>query len=300
VVRAAPVLRLGLEGRLDADVSAYAPVLTDTHTLLRVLREAGAVDQGTEETARQYFAVQDKGWSAPAVPQSKQPLYLDSLSPIYLDTVGLLDPVVGSFVDVYIHASAEEDAFALIEHDRDTAEVLRVIDHIRGPILKAYLAGKITFGPRGSQADESVHASNMSTLHLVSDLLSSDTVVFDDRALNKEPFVADRKGRRARIVTSLDIIEELHARGLFSAPERQKYRHRLRVAGACLMPLDAGEIKSAAQRNGQHLSPEFRAIRDSIDLPRMAEIPLFPAEIPWFMTINSAVKTALVNLERGE
>jgi hypothetical protein len=132
VVRAAPVLRRGLEGRLDADVSAYASVLTDTHTLLRVLREAGAVDQGTEETARQYFAVQDNGWSAPAVPQSKQPLYLDSLSLIYLHAVGLLDAVVGLFDDVSIHAGAEEDAFALIEHDRDAAEVLRVIDQIRG------------------------------------------------------------------------------------------------------------------------------------------------------------------------
>ena len=299
VVRAAPVLRLGLEGR-HADVSAYAPVLTDTHTLLRVLREAGAVDQVTEETARQYFAVQDKGWSAPAVPQPKQPLYLDSLSLIYLHTVGLLDAVVGSFVDVYIHAGAEEDAFAHIEHDRDTAEVLRVIDHIRGPILKAYVAGKIIFGPRGSQADESVHTSNMSTLHLLGDLLGSDAVVFDDRALNKEPFVTDRAGRRARIVTSLDIIEELHARGLLSAGERRICRHRLRVAGSCLMPLDAVEIKSAAQRNGQHLSPEFRAIRDSIDLPRMAEIPAFPAEIPWFMTVNAAVKTALVEIWNEE
>ena len=298
-VRAAPVLRLGLEGR-HADVSAYASVLTDTHTLLSVLREAGTVDQVTEETARQYFVVQDKGWSAPAVPQLKQPLYLDSLSLIYLHTVGLLDAVVGSFVDVYIHAGAEEDAFALIEHDRDTAEVLRVIDQIRGPILKAYFAGKVMFGPRRSQADESVHVSNMSTLHLLGDLLGSDTVVFDDRALNKESFVADRAGGRARIVTSLDIIEELHARGLLSAADRRTCRHRLRVAGSCLMPLDPGEIKSAAQRNGPHLSPGFRAIRDSIDLPRMAEIPLFPAEIPWFMTINSTVKTALVEIWKDE
>lgn len=135
VVRAAPVLRLGLEGR-HADVSAYASVLTDTHTLLRTLREAGAVDQVTDETARRYFAVQGKGWSA-AAPQLKQPLYLDSLSLIYLHTVRLLDAVVGSFVDVYIHAGAEEDAPALIEHDHHTAEVLRVIGQIRGPILKA-------------------------------------------------------------------------------------------------------------------------------------------------------------------
>jgi hypothetical protein len=265
-----------------------------------VLREAGAVDQVTEETARQYFAVQERGWSAPAVPQFEQPLYLDSLSLFYLHTVGLLDAVVASFDGVYIHAGAEEDAFALIEHGRNTAEVLRVIDYIRGPILKAYLAGKIIFGPRGSQTDEGAHISSMSTLRLLGDLLGSDTVVFDDRALNKEPFVSDRAGQRARIVTSLDIIEELHARGHLSAVERRIYRHRLRIAGSCLMPLDAGEIKSAAQRNGQQLSPEFRAIRDSIDLPRMAEVPLFPAEIPWFMTINSAAKTALVKIWNEE
>ncbi len=300
VVRAAPVLRFGLEDRRDADMSAYASVLTDTHTLLRVLHEAGAVDQVTEETAEQYFALQDKGWPAPPVPRSNQPLYLDSLSLIYLHTVGLLDAAVASFDDVYIDAGAEEDAFALIEHDRHAAEVLRVIDDIREAIQKAYAGGKIVFGPRGSHADENVHTSAMSSIHLLGDLLGSDAVVFDDRALNKEPFATDLTGRRARIVTSLDIIEELNARGLLSAAERRKCRHRLRIGGACLVPLDAGEVKSAAQRNGQHLSPEFRAIRDSIDLPRMAEIPLFPAEIPWFMTINSAVKTALVEIWEEE
>jgi hypothetical protein len=299
VVRPAPVLRLGLEGR-PADVSAYASALTDTHTLLRALRQAGVVDQVTEETASRYFAVQDRGWSAPAVPQLKQPLYLDSLSLIYLQTVGLLDAVVASFDDVYIHVGTEDDAFALIEHGRNAAEVLRVIDQIRGAILKAHVAGKIIFGPRGSQADEGVHTSNMSTLHLLGDLLGSDTVVFDDRALNKELFVTDRAGGRARIATSLDIIEELHARGLLSATERRICRHRLRIAGSGLVPLDAGEIKSAAQRSGHHLSPEFRAIRDSIDLARMAEIPLFPAEIPWFMTVNSAVKTALIEIWNEE
>jgi hypothetical protein len=296
VVRAAPVPRLGLEERRDADVSPYASVLTDTHTILRVLQELGAVDQITEETAKQYFAVQDKGWTAAPVPRTNQPIYLDSLSLIYLHTVGLLEAVVTSFDDVSIDAGAEEDAFALIEDDHHAADVLRVIDDVRSAILKAHGSGKIIFGRRWSQADDSEHTSNMPTLHLLGDFCGADAVVFDDRFLNKEPFVADRAGRRARIVTSLDVIEELHARGVLSDVERRMHRHRLRVVGCCLVPLDAAEIKFAARRNGQHLSPEFRSIRDGIDLPRMAEIPLFPAEIPWFMTINSAAKTALVEI----
>jgi hypothetical protein len=296
VVRAAPVPRLGLEERRDADVSPYAFVLTDTHTILRVLQELAAIDQVTEETAKQYFTVQDKGWTAPPVPRTNQPIYLDSLSLIYLHTVGLIEAVVTSFKDVYIDASAEDDAFAIIEHDHHATDVLRVLDDVRSAILKAHVSGKIIFGPRWSQADESVHTANTPTLHLLGDLCGSDAVVFDDRFLNKEPFVADRAGRRARIVTSLDIIEELHARGVLSATDRRIHRHRLRLAGCCLVPLEAAEVKGAARRSGQRLSPEFRAIRDSIDLPRMAEIPLFPAEIPWFMTINSAAKSALVEI----
>ena len=67
--------------------------------------------------------------------------------------------------------------------------------------------------------------------------------------------MADRAGRRARIVTSLDIIEELHARDFLSAAERRTCRHRLRMAGCCLVPLDAGEIKFAARRNVRIVAP---------------------------------------------
>jgi hypothetical protein len=300
VVRAAPVTRLGLEDRHDADVSAYASVLTDTHTLLDALRRAGSLDQIVEDTARQYFSVQDRGWPAPTVPRPNQALYLDSLSLIYLDMVGLLDPLTASFSEVHIDASAEEEAFALIEHQRHAAEILRVIDDIRNETRKAHVEGKIIFGARTPQVDETIQISNMSTLYLLNDLHAAEAAVFDDRALNKEPFLSDRTGQRARIVTSLDIIEELHVRGLLTDSERRNCRHRLRLGGACLVPLDTNEVKSGAVRNGQYLSPEFRAIRDSIDLPRMAEIAVFPVEIPWLMTINSAIKSALVGIWKDE
>jgi hypothetical protein len=296
VVRPAPVHRVGINEMRDADMSSLASILTDMHTVLRVLHDLGSVDQVTEETAKQYFAVQDKGWPSPPTPNTEQPLYLDSLALIYLHTVGLLDAVVSSFAEVHIDSSAEEEAFALIEHDHHVAEVLRIIDDIRTTVRKAYSSDKVIFGPRWSKADESFRASNMPTLHLLGDLIGSDTVVFDDRALNKEPFVEDRMHHRARIATCLDIIEDLHSRGIISEAERRTYRHRLRTAGACLVPADASEVKFAAARNAQHESPEFRALRDSIDLPRTAEIPLFPSEIPWLLTIHSALKTALVEI----
>jgi hypothetical protein len=160
--------------------------------------------------------------------------------------------------------------------DSITHDNLTVFSAVR----KANASGKVIFGPRWSKADESTHASNMHTLHLLSDLLGSDAVVFDDRALNKEPFVEDRTHHPAHIATSLDIIEDLHGRGVVSDADRRTYRHRLRTAGPCLVRADAIEVKFAAARNAQHASPEFRALRDSIDLPHVVEIAMMKRPTP--------------------
>jgi hypothetical protein len=300
VVRSPPVHKLGLDEMRDADLSLHASVLTDMHKVLDALRDQGAVDQTAEETAKRYFDVQDKGWpSAPRL-EPKQRLYLDRLAIIYLHTVGLLDAIVNTFSEVYIDASVEEESLELIEHERHTTEVLRIIDEIREAVRKAYSEGRVIFGPRWSQADNEMEGAAAPTLNLLADFLGSDVVVFDDRALNKEPFGADNGQQQARIVTSLDIFEELHARQLLTEGEKRAARHRLRIGGACLVPVTVDEIKLAAARNGQSESPEFRAIRDTVDLARVGEVPRFPAEIPWLLSITGGTKTALVDIWKDE
>jgi hypothetical protein len=96
VVRPAPVHKPGVLNH-DADVSAHAQRLADTHSLLKVLQDNGLTDQSTEEAARRYFRLQDKGWPTPARPDPSRPLYIDGLGLIYLDSVGLLDTVSQPF-----------------------------------------------------------------------------------------------------------------------------------------------------------------------------------------------------------
>jgi hypothetical protein len=52
-----------------------------------------------------------------------------------------------------------------------------------------------------------------STLNLLSNLAGAEVAVFDDRAVNKEPFLTDEKGRRAGVCSTLDLLEELVAQG---------------------------------------------------------------------------------------
>lgn len=294
VLRPAPVHRLGLDSEADADMSPYASILTSMHELLKVLSEENVVDGVTETAASQYFALQDKGWAAAAKPDPTRPLLIDGLALTYLQTAGLLDAVLRTFPKVFVDAGVEDEAMDLLEHGHQVEAVAGVVDRIRIAVRDAHVAGKVTLSSRRSGRDDMDEVlGSSSTLNLVSDLRQADIVVFDDRALNADGFAADKLGHRARTVTSLDLIEELHARGTVSPEARRRHRNKLRRGGATLIPVDAEEIEYAAFRSGKSISPEFRAIRDSIDLARVKGIPRFPAEVPWFASLCTETKTAI-------
>jgi hypothetical protein len=67
-----------------------------------------------------------------------------------------------------------------------------------------------------------------------------------------------------------------------------------------LMPADAAEIAAAARRNRQNESPEFRVIQDSLDLARLAEMPQFPSEMPWYLGFVHATKGAITRIWNEE
>jgi hypothetical protein len=131
-------------------------------------------------------------------------------------------------------------------------------------------------------------------------LTNVDALVCDDRALNKENFAADTKGNRIPCMSTLDLLEELRARGVLSDVDWRSARHKLRVGGASIMPAHADEISQATGRSRVVMSAEMRAIRESIDLARVAEIPSFPRELPWFAKISMAMKSALIEVWRTE
>jgi hypothetical protein len=298
VLRPAPLHKPGLD-QIPADVQEHQAVLADMHSILHVLVDSGVIDEKLEKAANDYFVVQDEGWPSSAKPDPTKPLFIDSLALAYLQNTDLLQIVLSLFKDVTIEARTEEEASVLLDYNSHVTEVLLVIRNIRIAVRDAFGTGKITFGPlrqeEGDAADGD-DGSTLSTVNLLSDLRGADFAVFDDRALNKEGFAQDRQAHRSRCITSLDVIEELHARNVLTEAERRQLRHRLRLAGAALVPVDAAEISAAAQRSGASESAEYHAIRESIDLARIAEIPHFPNEIPWFTSLNTAPRKALIEI----
>src|SRR5262249_38903652 len=157
--------------------------------------DAGAVDQKTETTAMQYFALQDRGWPSSPKPDTSRPLFIDDVALTYLQHTGLFETVLNTFSEVWVGARTQDEVSTVLEHNKHVGEVLAIIDDIRNAIREANSVGKIIFGPQRTIQDE-YQQRDTSTLHLYSDFVSADAVVFDDRAINKELYAQDQKGLR--------------------------------------------------------------------------------------------------------
>lgn len=297
VVRPAPVHPPGdLETELD--MSAHAGVLTDMHGLLAALSEAGALTAAEEERAQRYFTVQDKGWGTKLTLDPDQPLFLDSLAVAYLQGARLFEQTLHVFGEVYIEQAVADEAFALLENETYVSEVLAAIEAVRTAVRDAIASGKATFGASRIEADGL--RFNSSTMNLLADLKGADLFVADDRALNKEAFAQDGGGKRARVATTLEVLLAMREGGAISDAEWRAARHKLRVVGASLMPVTAEEVAAAALRNKAKESAEFRAIRESLQLARMARAARFPPEVFWFAHLSLAIKNAVKIVWRDE
>jgi tetratricopeptide (TPR) repeat protein len=294
VVRPAPVHRIGLPANGDADMQPHADHLCDMHGLLRALVDLNVIDEEKEKSVKQYFELQDRGWPSSALPQKDRSIFLDGLALTYLQHSRLLPAFLHAFPNTYIHVSTEDDANALIEDDQNVAEVFRVIDDIRSALRQANVADRIVFGPRRADAGTNDFEGMQSSINLFANLKGAEVVVIDDRALNKELFAVDTSGHRARVASTLDLLEELLSRGLLTEDRYRALRFRLRVSGALLIPVTSAELLAAAKRNRRNEAPEFRAIRDCLDLARVSEMLQFPAEMRWFMSYVQAIRIAVM------
>jgi hypothetical protein len=87
---------------------------------------------------------------------------------------------------------------------------------------------------------------------------------------------------------------------VLSEADRQTFRHRLRAAGAVLIPIQTDEVVSAALRSKTSESAEFRAIAESLGLAYVSGVPQFPAEIYWFTSVSMSILRALIQIWNRE
>jgi hypothetical protein len=300
VVRSSPVAKLGSYLEETVDLSALAPVLTDTRTVLAFLSSQGRIDAIIADAARAYLEQVDEGWPAPTGIDPGSKLYLDDLTVTYLDHVGLLEPLTRSVAAVFVPHEVGEHAEGILNYAEFTQEVLNSIERMRATLSAALEEGCVGFSARRlteKEQDEEDILEHYPTIDLLSDLSQADLALADDRCLNKEPFWGDAAQRRVPVGSTLDLLLGLKKAGKLDDAAFWMARHKLRIAGFYAVPLEPEELdhhlgRAIVSDGALRETPELKAIRESLALPKLVDA-FMPTEDHWLLTIRHTVFRAL-------
>jgi hypothetical protein len=306
VIRSAPVFKIGSLMEEKVDLSSYSGVLADTRAALNFLSIGAKIDASTETSASVYLRAMDEGWSESPAIHTNSILYLDELSVTYLDHVGLLAPLTSSVSAVFIAREVDQHSRAVLESAKQSDDLVARIEHIRATLNAAVESSTIGYSARrlrGGETADDDGGESFPSLDLISDLSDISVVACDDRFLNKEEFWTDTT-RRARTACTLDIIENLRQRGSLVEQQAIAARHKLRAAGYCAVPIYRDELLELLKRatfSGGVLAetPELRGVRESLSLPKRADVFL-PSETAWLLTVRLSVVQAIRELWSSE
>ncbi|MEW6219214.1 MAG: hypothetical protein AB1634_06705, partial [Thermodesulfobacteriota bacterium] len=283
-----PVEKLATFSGECADLGEYAALVASTAALLSGLAENGHLAADTIQTAERSFRQRGIWHSVAPDIRWDGPIYLDELSLTYLQAAGVLEEVCSCGLEIRVHPSTQERQRELIAAGHKGQETVKLLDKIRVLLRNAIEEGKAVFlpyrlGEEAGQRQEQV-AQDSALAWLRADQAACDVVFFDDRFLNKYPFVVSEQGQNLPILCTLDLLAHLEDRKIITRKQRWEKLHRLRTGGFFLVPVEPDELEARLRKarfNDEGVlveTVEMRVIRQSLMRVRSLAALQQPAE----------------------
>lgn len=300
VVRPAPVHRVSTLMEEEADLSQHYPVLSSCLAVVEKLRQKGQITVDEERRARVYLQVNEKTWPSQPEIQDGAVLYLDDLAISYFQHLGLLEKIPGSGLRAVVSPKELEEVRDLISYDSISNDVRQKVEEIRKSLGTRILSGQIKVARQLRSDIGDLDGEQHPTVSLLAIAPQCDYAIVDDRLVNQHPVVANGNDKGV-IVSTLDLIDALHADGSISEDQRLELRTRLRRAGYFFVPVEEGELErlimSSQVTDGRVVeTAELKAVRESILRIRMSDWLQLPKEAPWLHTTLMVFKSVLKQL----
>ncbi|SIO41315.1 hypothetical protein [Halodesulfovibrio marinisediminis] len=173
------------------------------------------------------------------------PIYLDRLSVDYLHQMQLIDAVVNSDLEVFIHPHIYEEWRGYLALENHTQKICRSLKNIRKILQKALAYQKVQFMPRNFSEDD-IRAQRYggvvnAVIHTLSGARELDAVAFDDRFLHSYGWVSDIENNLP-ILNAYDLLLILKAQGQVTNKDFLKAKKSLYESGWGPFPLDHDEL----------------------------------------------------------
>ncbi len=305
VVQPAPVYRVASLMEEEADLTAYANVLSCCEPIVEQLRQRAQITASEAKWARAYLRRQEKRWPEQPKIVYGAVLYLDSLAVRYFVHLRVLGKLKDAGFRPIISSRVVTETDQLISYSRVSGEVEKAIERIRSALNTRIESGKVKVSRRTNSASETEDQAlfehpTAGVLNLAS---QCDVIILDDRALHQHTNVIDQDVKTP-IVSTLDLFDALVAGSVITERARLEYRTRLRHAGYFFVPVTEDELihhldASAVEKGKVIETAELKAIRENILQVRMSTWLQLPKENHWLETLQNACHRALTGLWRA-
>ena len=272
VVSVFPLYKRGSLMREEVDLGNDRGRVISTVDFCDVLKQNGMFEVSEYGRATAFLRNQRQKRTHPdPMVDLDKPIYLDRLALSYFQSVNVLASIAARPLDIRIHHDSLEEMEALIDAEQSGDELLARIDGIATVIRSAVQTGKASFLPFDEDADN-IEVANQTQFSSTAALMkagnSCDVICIDDRCVNKHSTVSYDDGKIVGLGCVLDILGLLSSQGAISSSEHWVTRHRLRLGGYSVVPLNTEELvfwlESGKQQDGHLLaSVELNTISHS-------------------------------------
>ena len=225
----------------EASLGELQPLLADPIDVVGALRTEGVISKAAcdEATAAlQRIGMASRQAVAPAVP-----LFLDGLAVQYLHQAKALQPLLNSGHAVWIHRSTVDEWQALLATEPMTEELDAAIDDIRRTVRDGLMSGKVKFLAESRKQRGGLSALPLLPMvDLLEDTAQVEVAVVDDRMLGSNAVLTDATGRSIPLLSSLDLLDVLVAKGTLSEPSRREALHLLRSRCLFCIPIMPADL----------------------------------------------------------
>ncbi|WP_432697193.1 hypothetical protein ACQUQP_02270 [Marinobacterium sp. YM272] len=297
VVRGGPVYKVSTFMKEEADLSSYEAFLCSCTDVVDKLVQKGVLTSSESEKAYSALNVREKPWPTQHEISDGAILYLDDLAVSHLDFLDLLPKLHRANITVVISRNEIQEADALIAYDAKGADVVAIVDRLRSHVRSGLESGKVKLARavRGDHKDQYQDVMTHPTLAMLKLMDEAEAGVIDDRYVNQHKTLSSETAYRP-ILSTLDVLAILLARGEISKQQVRDARTTLRQANFALIPLDVAELTEILSATPVTNSfptetAEFRAVRENILSIRMSETLQLPRELAW---LNATLRACLL------
>ena len=302
VVHSYPLRRVGSMMEETVDPVEFHGVLCSCGSLVRALYERALLTKAEFDRHMQFLAPREESWPGELTVKQGATIYLDGASLVYFQQMRLLYSLKAAGFDVLVGNDALEEADGLISYSAQESAASQMIGTLRARLRSGIQAGKISIHPSDDVGKEELQAklATEPTIAIVALSGYVDALVSDDRFINMASEVNLGSGN-TEILTSLDVLDLLHAAGGMDKLQRDHARTRARQIGLLFCPIDGPElfdfIATCEVREGEVVeSAELKAIRENVLLSRLSNALLIPQEMPWLQRLQEAGTFAIKKL----